>query len=192
MNDTPETPGPQVSQQQSPAARAAAPNVYEMDSSRPSLLKPIGIAIVVIAIVASAVVYFTRIPPVSAGKIEKVVPVEQNTKDRVLVTIEASVRDLSQHDIFVRSVDAKITTPKGEASDVPAPVPDLPRYFSAYPALKQSDAPPLADNFRISPGEERKGMFVVGFPVTKDEFERRQSLEVTVHFYNQRPLVIKQ
>src|SRR5947209_8844326 len=98
MNDTPETPGPQATPQQSPEqppvpspVRSAAPNVYEMDSTRPSLLKPIGIAVVVIAICALAVVYFTRIPPVASGKIEKVIPVEQVTKDRVLVTIEASV-----------------------------------------------------------------------------------------------------
>jgi len=199
MDDTPETPGPQTTQQPSPQpqppvspARGAAPNVYEMDSSRPSLIVPILIAVVVIAICAMALVYFTRIPPVASGKIEKVVPVEQVTKDRVLVTIETSVRNQAQHDIFVRSVDAKITTPQGEASDVPAPVTDLQRYFSAYPALKESDAPPLADNFKISPGQEQRGMFVVGFPVTKDAFEKRQSLEVTIHFYNQRPLVIKQ
>jgi hypothetical protein len=197
MNDAPETPGSQSSQptQQPPTTappRGATPNVYEMDSTRPSLLKPIGIAVVIIAICAIAVLHFTRIPPVATGKIEKVVPVEQSTKDRVLVTIEASVSNESQHDIFVRSVDAKITTPKGEASDVPAPVTDLPRYYSAYPALKQSDAPPLADNFKISPGQEQRGMFIVGFPVTKDDFDKRQSLEVTVHFYNQRPLVIKQ
>jgi hypothetical protein len=197
MNDTPETPGPQVTEQKSPEpptnpAGDAAPNVYEMDSTLPSLIVPILIAVVVIAMVAVAVVYFTRIPPVSSGKIEKVIPVEQITKDRVLVTIEASVSNLSQHDIFVRSVDAKITTAQGEAADVPAPVTDLPRYFSAYPALRQSDAQPLADNFKISPGQEQKGMFVVGFPVTKDGFDKRKSLEVTIHFYNQRPLVIKQ
>src|SRR5438270_4675664 len=178
MNDAPETPGSPTTQPQSPepqatasVARGAAPNVYEMDSTRPSLLKPIGMAIVIIAICAVVVLYFTRIPPVAAGKIERVVPVEQTTKDRVLVTVEASVSNLSQHDIFVRSVDAKITTPKGAASDVPAPVTDLPRYYSAYPALKQSAAPPLADNFKISPGQELKGMFIVGFPVTKDDFD---------------------
>ena len=197
MNDTPETPGPQPTEHrlpetQQPSAAASAPYVYEMDSTRPSLLKPIGIAVVIIAICALAVLYFTRIPPAASGKIEKVIPVEQVTKDRVLVTIEASVRNQAQHDIFVRGVDAKITTPQGEASDVPAPVTDLQRYFSAYPELKQSDAPPLADNFKISPGEEQKGMFVVGFPVPKDAFDKRQSLEVTIHFYNQRPLVIKQ
>ena len=171
----------------------AASSVYELEGSkRPLPLVPILIAVAVIAACVGALLYFTHPPPVVSGGIIKIVPVEQVTKDRVLVTIETTVRNLSPQEIVVKGVDAKIVTPQGEARDVPAPASDLPRYFKAYPELQQSDAAPLIDNTRIAPGDELRGMFVVGFPVTKDAFNKRQSIEVTIHFYGQRPLVLMQ
>ena len=177
----------------SPTTSVAAPSVYELEGSKKPLpLVPILIAGAVIAACVSALLYFTHPPPVVSGGITKIVPVEQVTKDRVLVTVETTVRNLSPQEIVVKGVDAKIVTPQGEARDVPAPASDLPRYFKAYPELQQSEAAPLIDNTRIAPGAEQRGMFVVGFPVTKDAFNKRQSLEVTIHFYGQRPLVLMQ
>ncbi len=170
------------------------PITEELDGAARTLppVVPVLIAMVVIGVLVAALLYFTRPKPIASVTINKIVPVEQLTKDRVLVTMEVTLRNLSAKEIWVRGVEAKIVTPQGESNDVPAPAVDLPRYFKAYPELKQSEAPPLIDNTKIMPGAEQAGMFVVGFPVTKDAFNKRLSLEVTIHLYGQRPLVIKQ
>jgi hypothetical protein len=188
MND------PQSSADKVPAQTPASKSsVYELEGSRrPIPAVPILIAVVVIAACVGALLYFTNPPPVASAKINKIVPVEQVTKDRVLVTIETTVKNLSSKEIWIRGVDVKVVTPQGESHDVPAPAVDLPRYFKAYPGLQQSDAPPLIDNTKILAGAEQAGMFVVGFPVTKDAFDKRQSIEVIIHLYGQRPIVIKQ
>lgn len=174
-------------------APIAPARLSELDSPSRSLpFVPILIAVVVIGACVGALLYFTHPTPIASVRITKIIPVEQVTKDRVLVTMEAAVRNLSSNEIIVRGIDVKLVTPQGEARDVPAPATDLPRYFKAYPGLQQSTAAPLIDNTRIKPGTEQAGMFVVGFPVTKDAFDKRQSIEVTIHLYGQRPLVIKQ
>src|SRR5437016_9120836 len=98
-----------------PAAVGASP-IYELDSAKRTLSAgPILIAVVIIAACVGGLLYFTNPAPVVSGGITEIVPVEQVTKDRVLVTIEAKVHNLSQQEIVVRGVDAKLTTTQGGA-----------------------------------------------------------------------------
>jgi hypothetical protein len=169
------------------------PMTEEFDSPRRSLppVGPVLIAAVVLGIVIYAILHFTATPTPATGNITKMFHVEQSTGDRVLVAVEVHLKNMSQKPVWVKGVDVKLTTPSGEFTDKPAPGSDNARYFEAYPALKLSDAAPLTIDTKIQPGSERDGLLIVAFPVNKDGFEKRQALEVTVHFYDQKPLVLK-
>src|SRR5947209_15929978 len=105
----------------SPQLRSLRRRRRSEGSKRPISFVPILIAVAIIAACVGGLLYVTNPPPVVSGSVTKIVPVEQVTKDRVLVTIEAKVRNLSQQEIVVRGVDTKLVTSQGEARDVPAP-----------------------------------------------------------------------
>jgi hypothetical protein len=69
---------------------------------------------------------------------------------------------------------------------------DLDRYFQAFPALKESAEPPLSPETKMLPGSEQRGTIIVSFKVTKEAFDQRKSLSVSVQPYDQQlPVVIK-
>jgi len=168
---------------------------YEELGSPSRTLPPVVPILIAAVVVAEGVFFIVRgnrpVTP-ATGNITKVFAVEQSTKDRVLGSIEVHVKNGREKPIYVRDVTVKTNTSAGELTDTPAPANDVPRYFQAYPALKQSNAEWMGDNTKIMPGAERDALFIVGFTVTKDVWEQRKSLEVTINLYDQKPLVLKQ
>jgi hypothetical protein len=68
---------------------------------------------------------------------------------------------------------------------------DLDRYAQSFPVLKENAQPPLFPETKIMGGREQKGTIVVSFPVTKQVFDERKSLTVTIQPYDQRlPVVL--
>ena len=190
MSTPPQAPNPQLP----PKQNAAQSSYQEMDSTERTLppIVPVLIAAVAIAIALYFVVKTNRPVTPATGSITKVFYVEQSTKDRVLAGVEVHIKNGSEKPIYVKDVSVKLTTPTGELTDTPAPANDISRYFQAYPALKQSSAEWIGDNTKIMPGAERDGLLILGFAVTKDGWERRKSLEVTINLYDQKPLMLKQ
>jgi hypothetical protein len=45
---------------------------------------------------------------------------------------------------------------------------------------------------KIPPGGEQKGTVLVSFPVTKEQFDARKELNVTIEPYDQNPIVLRQ
>jgi hypothetical protein len=179
----------------SPANPDHVPDLsQEYDSPRRSLppIVPVLIAAVVIAVIVFWNARTHRSTVAASGNINKIVAVEQQGGGRVLVLAEVHLQNGANRDIYVHSVQAKLVTPEGEFSDDAAAGADVPRYFEAYPALKQSNAPPLINNTKIPPGGAQDGVAVFGFEVPKAKFDARKSFEVTVKFYDQLPLVLKQ
>ena len=166
----------------------------EMDS--PSRSLPPIVPVLIAAIVIGAIVFFVvrgnRPVTPATGTVTKTFYVEQNTKDRVFAGVEVHIKNSSDKTIYVREVEATLVTPAGEFKDSPAPGDDVPRYYAAYPALKQSSAEGLPNNTKIAPGAERDGLLILGFPVTKDGWEQRKSLEVKIILYDQKPLIINE
>jgi hypothetical protein len=170
------------------------PMTEEFDTAERTLppLVPVLIAAVVVAVVVFVVVRTTTSKTPASGNITKMFHVEQSSGDRILVGIEVHVKNMGKAPVWVRGVDVKLTTPKGEFTDQPAPGVDHPRYMQAFPDLKQSNAAPLSMDTKLLPGTERDGLLIVAFPVNKDDFEKRRAVEVKVNFYDQKPLVMKQ
>jgi uncharacterized protein DUF4352 len=150
------------------------------------------IAAVAIAVGAFLFVRVTEAPPVAEAQVTKSFAVQQPGADQTLVGIELTLKNVYDKDVIVRGIHAKLTTADGkEFIDQAAAAGDQANYFKAIPELKQSDAPPLAFDTKITPGQEIRGLIVLGFPVPKDAFDKRKSLAVTMDFYGMKPIVIQ-
>jgi hypothetical protein len=185
MSGTPQPPAP---------PKPATSSYQEMDSPARSL--PPIVPVLIAAVAIGAIVFFiartNRQTPPATGSITKVFAVEQTSKDRVLVGVEVNIKNSGDAAIYVKDESVKVSLPTGDLTDTPAPGADMPRYFQAYPELKQSNAEWMGDNTKIMPGASRSGLFIVGYQVTKDVWDKRKSVEVTIHFYDRMPLVLKQ
>jgi hypothetical protein len=157
-----------------------------------SIIAPWLIAAIVIVAGAYLFVHFTEAPPVAQGKITKLFAVQQPGADRVIVGIEMNLKNAYDKDIIVRGLNAKLVTADGkDYSDQAAAAGEHERYYKAIPELKQSDAPPLLFDTKLAPGQETTGLLIVGFPITKDAFDKRKSLEVRVDFYGMKPVTFR-
>src|SRR4051812_9490570 len=189
---TPQQPPSPPTPPQTPRAKSSYEELNAPERSLPPIV-PILIAAVVVAIVVFIIVRTNRPVTPATGFIVRSFYVEQNSKDRVLVGIEVHIKNGSEKPIYVKDVVVKVTPATGdELTDTPAPPNDVPRYYHAYPALKQSNAEWIGDNTKLLPGEERDALFIVGYQINADTWNQRKGLEVTINLYDQKPLVLKQ
>jgi hypothetical protein len=150
------------------------------------------VAAVAIAVGAYLFLRIPEDPPVADVKITKLFAVQQPGVDRVIVGIEVRVKNIYTKDIIVRGINVKlVTADQQNYTDQPAGAGENARYFAAIPELKQSDAPQLPFDTKLSAGQEATGLLMVSFPVTKDVFDKRQSLEVKIDFYGMKPVTAK-
>jgi hypothetical protein len=157
-----------------------------------AVIAPWLIAAIVIAVGAYLFVRVTEQPPVAEGKLTKLFAIEQTGAERVIVGTEVSLRNAYDKEIIVRGVTAKIVTAEGQdQTDSAAAAGDHARYFKALPQLKQSDAAPLAFDTKLAPGQQLTGLALFTFPVTKDAFDKRKSLEVRIDFYGMKPVTLR-
>src|SRR5690242_14905896 len=191
----PTTPPPATTPK--PAATAAAdreqriPVYEEYDKAKWTLPPPkiVAIALGIVAVVVAIVVFLQRPVPTSSGSIDDVQAVE-TSGGGLLVAINVTLHNVGQKTFYVHLIHASVKTDKGEWSDDAASAVDYDRYYSAYAALKQNAIPAIKQEDKIPVGGEQKGRIMVSFPTTKQDFDARKSLTVTVDAYDQRPLVL--
>lgn len=167
------------------------PVYEEYDKAKWTLPPPkiVGIALAIVAVVVAIVVFLQRPVPTSAGSIDDVQVVETQGSG-LLVAINVTLHNVGQKPFYVHLIHASVKTNKGEWSDDAASAVDYDRYYSAYAPLKQNAIPAIKQEDKIPVGSEQKGRVIVSFPTTKDDFDARKSLTVTVEAYDQRPLVL--
>jgi len=169
------------------------PMSEEFDSPKWTLppMVPVLIAGVLVAVIVGVVLMSTRPQQVSGGSITRAYAVQLQNQESVLVNVGIRLKNTGDKPMFVRNLQARLVTPEGEWTDVPTSKSDLERYYQVYPDLRQSGEP-IVQETKLAPGEEREGFIVVGFPVTKEKFDARTSLAVTVNLYDRTPLEIKE
>jgi hypothetical protein len=168
------------------------PITEEFDRAKWTLPPPqvILVALVIVAVALAAVSWFARARPTSAGSIGEVAAVEMPDHNNVLAIVQFTIHNVGRKSMWIRDITAKLVTDKGEWTDVAANKSDLERYYKGFPELRQHAAEPFVQEMKIQPGGQQSGMILVGFPVSKDAFEHRKSLSVTVDLYDQRPLLL--
>jgi len=179
------------------AARHAAPDAghipitEEMDSAKWTLppIMPVVIAIVVLAAIVGAFAWFLRAKPAGEGAVTDVFAVSIDPSN-VMVEVRARVQNVTKKQLWIRNIKATLKSGGSEYNDDAASTVDFQRYFQAFPELAQHQSTPLVAESKIAPGAQQEGMVIVAFPVSKEQFDKRESLSVTIEPYDQRPIVI--
>ena len=186
----PPAPKPKPKQEE-PIDRAHVPMSEEFDRAKWTLppLGIVGIALAVLAVVVVILGYANRAKPVAAGAINgtNAVQLQDNT---ILAAVQINVANVTEKPWFIRSVKATVKTDQGEYSDDAATATDSERYFQAFPALGQGVSPILKFDQKIPAGQSQAGTIVVSFPITKDQFDARKSLTVTIEPFDNRPVTL--
>ena len=159
-------------------------------------LPPVGIVLICIAAVALIVGIFAfkeRPKPQGVGSIDFVSAAEVPGQNMILAAITMTLRNTTDKPLWIHTLKAQLTTADAKTlDDDAASAVDLDRYFQAFPALKESSEPPLSPEAKLPAGAEQRGTIIVGFKVTKDAFDQRKSLIVTIQPYDQvLPVVVK-
>ncbi len=171
--------------------RAHVPMEEEFDKAKWTLppWQPVVVALVIVGIIVAIVAFATRAKPQGKASVDNVNAV-QIQGDSVLVAVTATVNNSGEKPMWIHDIKAQLKTDKGDFSDEAAPAVDVDRYYQAFPDLKQNTASPLLPEAKIAPGGQQKGTMVFSFPVTKDQFDHRKSLAVTIQPYDQKAVVL--
>ena len=170
---------------------AHVPMSEEFDRAKWTL-PPVGIVLIAMAILGLVVVilgYTNRAKPVAAGAINGATAVELQDKT-ILAAIQLNVANVTEKPFYIHSIKATVKTDQGEYSDEAATAVDSARYFQAFPTLGEGSAPILKFDQKILAGHNELGAVVVSFPITKDQFEARKSLTVTIEPFDSKPVTL--
>ena len=159
-------------------------------------LPPAGIVVICLAVVALIVGIFAfkgRPKPQGAGSIDFVAATEVPGQNIIMAAITFTLRNTADKPLWIHTLKASLTTADDKTfDDEAASAVDLDRYFKAFPALKESSEPPLSPETKLLAGAEQRGTIIVSFKITKEAFDRRKSLTVTIQPYDQvLPVVLK-
>jgi len=155
------------------------------------------IALAGLAVVLAIYGFIGRAKPQGAGSLDNIAVVEIPGQNSVLVALTVTLKNNGEKPLWIHniegmlkatseeSVDGKVKTVSKEYSDDAASAVDFDRYFQAFPALKQNAQAALMPETKILPGNEARGTVIVSFPVTQADFDKRRSLSVVVHPYDQ-------
>jgi hypothetical protein len=197
-------------------------NIGEEFGTAKRNLPPAGIVLICIAavtVVVAIIVFQQRPKPQGSGSIDLVTAVElpspipspvattpdPTTADakpgdakpaptkNILVAVTLTLRNTTDRSLWIHTLKAQLTAADGKTyEDEAASAVDLDRYFQAFPALKESSEPPLPPETKLPPGATQKGTIMFSFPVAKEAFDQRKSLEVTIQPYDQPlPIILK-
>jgi len=208
---SPSSPVPKKSEESRPDA-GHVPMTEELDSARWNLppVVPVVVAAAVLAIVLGIYLASSRKPPTSTGSAVRVVAlpmhieskgsiapgqegtIDENVEksDSVLVNIALDVKNAIGKPMYIKGLQAKLVTQKGEFTDDAAPASDYERIVQAYTQLAIPEVKPFQVESSIPAKVDQKGLAIFSFPVSRDDWDKRKSLQATVNFYDHSPLVI--
>jgi len=142
-------------------------------------------AIAVVLVVVGIVVFLARGKPQGSGSLDNVVAVEIPGQSSTMVALTFTLRNNAEQVLYVRSIEGQAKTATGEPSGEAVSAIDFARYFQIFPALKEGTQPALSPEAKLQPGEAVQRTVIVALPVTLDDFNKRQSVSVVIHPYDQ-------
>jgi hypothetical protein len=165
----------------------------------------VAVRVVIALIISSLVVFiwirFGRKTPVATGDIARVAiyPVQakitggnagtpgQQGQDEIinqlLVFAHVRLHNPNTSPITLEDDWAVITLPNGETRrSLGASGPDFNKVFQAYPQLAPLRMDPLRRDIQIQPGQSVDGLVVFSYPLSREQWDSRKSMQVTVSF----------
>jgi hypothetical protein len=152
--------------------------------------KIVAVAIAAVLVVVVAMSFLKRARPQAAGSLDNVAAVEIPGQGSTMAALTFTLNNTSEKVLYIRSLQASMKAPSGDATADAVSGVDFDRYFQAFPTLKNGSQPPLSPEVKIQPGEVVKRSIIVAFPKTLDAFNQRQSVSVVIWLYNETVPVI--
>ena len=186
MPDQTPAPPPQTPP---PPAQPAGPtiNIGEEYGTAKKNLPPAKIVLIavggvlVVVLIAS---FLKRAKPQASGSLDNVVAVEVPGQTSTMAALTFTLHNTSDKALYVRMLEARVTTASGENTAEAVSAVDFDRYFEAFPTLKNGAQPPLSPEVRMEVGDTVSRTIIVAFPMTLDAFNQRKSVSVVVWPYN--------
>ena len=110
--------------------------------------------------------------------------------DSLLVNMSLDVKNAIGKPMYIKGIQAKLVTDKGEFNDDAAPASDYERILQAYPQLAIPDSKPFQAESSIAANAEQHGLAIFSFPVSPGDWNSRKSLRASINFYDHAPLVV--
>jgi hypothetical protein len=167
----------------------------------------IAVAALIVVLAIAAYIYFGDKPPVATGEVLHVTayPVHRDssgalstsraarvetTFDEIIVVADLRLRNQSTGPVFLSDMAALLKLPSEEDRSLAANARDYERVFAAYPELANLKQQPLLRDTTIPAGGTAEGQLVFNYPLTKQQWEQRQSLDISLSFLHQKDLVL--
>lgn len=193
---TPAPPSPAQPNQKPETAATKGPtiNIGEEFGTAKKNLPPAKIvliavgAVLVVVLIAS---FFKRAQPQGKGSLDNIEAEAIPGQDDTMAALTFTLRNTSDKILYVHSLQGKVKTPAGEQTADAVSAIDFDRYYQAFPSLKIGAQPAISPEAKVPPGQSVTGTIIVAFPVTLDNFNKRQSTSVVVWPYDQQlPIVL--
>ncbi|HWR36841.1 MAG TPA: hypothetical protein VN622_13325 [Clostridia bacterium] len=181
---------PQKKPAPEPEDAGHVPMTEEFDSAKHTMpdAAPIIIALLFVAVVVGALAWIFRAQPAATGSIDEAFAVDVPNQSSSLATIQLTIKNATDKPITLRNINVTVRTESGEFSDDSASVTDLERYYRAFPDLQTHSIEGLSRDMKIPAGAQVSGSVLVGFPISKESFDRRRALIASVSIYDHRPV----
>ena len=158
-------------------------------------LPPAGIVLICIAAVAvilGILAFVQRQKPQGTGSIDIINAAEVPDQNMILVALTVTLRNTGQKPLWIHTLKGQLKTSDDRTfDDEAASGVDFERYFQGFPLLKESSQPPLPPETKLLPGAEQKGTVIFSFPVSKQAFDQRKSIALSIQPYDQAlPIVL--
>jgi hypothetical protein len=159
------------------------------------------IALVISSLVVFIWVRFGRKTPVATGDIARIAiyPVQakitggaagtpgQQGQDEIinqlLVFAHVRLHNPNTAPITIEDDWAIVTLPDGDTRrSLGASFTDFQKVFLAYPQLAPMRMDPLRRDIEIAPGQSVDGLLVFSYPLSRDQWNTRKSMQVTISF----------
>ena len=162
----------------------------------------------IVLLAIGAYVYFNEKPPVVAGEILHLTayPIHRESKasmfaaqslgpaenkfDEIIVIADVRLHNQSEGPVFLADMAAMLKLPTEEDRSLAASTSDFNRVFVAYPALAPMKQQPMLRDITIPAGATVEGQLVFNYPITKEQWDQRQSLNLVLSFTHQKNLVL--
>jgi len=167
------------------------PMTEEFDRAKWTL-PPLGIvviALVAVALIVGVIAWVKQPKPASAGSIDDMVALP-TTDGSTVVAMNVTFRNIGGRPLYIKNVTSNVKTDQGDKEAVTANAVDFDRYFQAYPELGSKAMKPVRVETRVPAGLQDQGTLIFRYPIPIDQFNARKSLEVVIHLYDQKPLVL--
>jgi len=173
-----------------------------------SPLPKVLVAAVIVTLAIGAYFYFGAIPPAAVGEITHLTayPIHrvsnsalaanlsaakvENTFDEVIVIAEVRLRNQTKGPVFLSDMSALLSLPGEEHRSLAATATDYDRVFVAYPELAPMKREPLLRDTTIPAGATAEGQLIFNYPIAKDQWDMRRSLDLTISFLHQKDIIL--